>query len=82
MVVRSRERFLDYVFQITPETEITSQVQVSSSLEPGQWVTVEYRKDRSEHGPPAALRVVVPRYAIRRSSYQAASSVHSLYSSR
>ena len=24
MVVRSRERFLDYVFQITPETEITS----------------------------------------------------------
>lgn len=61
MVVRSRERFLDYVFQITPETEITSQVQVSSSLKPGQWVTVEYRKDRSEHGPPAALRVVVIR---------------------
>lgn len=61
MVVRSRERFLDYVFQITPETKITSEVQVSSPLEPGRWVTVEYRKDRSEPGPPAALRVVVIR---------------------
>lgn len=59
MVVRSRERLLDHVFRITPQTEITSQALVPPHLEPGQWVTVQYHNERTEHGPPAALRVVV-----------------------
>ncbi|MFQ5846168.1 MAG: hypothetical protein ACE5IQ_00675 [Candidatus Methylomirabilales bacterium] len=61
MVVRSQERLLDHVFQITPETEISSQAPVPASLEPGQWVTVQYQKEKSRPGPPAALRVLVIR---------------------
>lgn len=61
MVVRSRERLLDFVFQITPETEIASETVVPPALRPGQWVTVQYYEDRFEQKPPAALRVVVIR---------------------
>ena len=56
MVVRSRERLLDYAFRITPKTEVSS-----PALERGQWVTVQYRRDSATPGPPAALRVVVVR---------------------
>lgn len=59
MVVRSRERLLDFVFQITPKTKITSETVAPPSLELGRWVTVEYYKDQSRQTPPAALRVVV-----------------------
>ncbi len=58
-VVRSRERLIDHVFRITPETEITSQNVGPLPLETGQWVTVEYHKGGTRSGPPAALRVVV-----------------------
>ncbi|MFQ5989962.1 MAG: hypothetical protein ACE5K9_08610 [Candidatus Methylomirabilales bacterium] len=58
-VVRSRERLIDHVFRITPETEITSQAIGPLPLEPGQWVTVEYHKGGTQPGPPTALRVVV-----------------------
>lgn len=61
MVVRSSERLLDYVFLITLETEITSKSRVSPPLERGQWVTVVYRRESSDLGPPVALRVVVIR---------------------
>jgi hypothetical protein len=61
IVVRSRERLLDYAFRITPRTEITSPARGSASLETGQWVTVQYRRDSDKPGPPAALRVVVIR---------------------
>jgi len=59
IVVRSQERLLDYVFRLTSKTEITAQGPARRSLEPGQWVTVQYEKDRSADGPPAALRVQV-----------------------
>lgn len=61
MVVRSPELLLDHVFQITRETEVTAESRVSPSLERGQWVTVQYRKDTSDPGPPVAVRVVVIR---------------------
>lgn len=61
IVVRSQERLLDYVFRLTPKTEITTQGPAKRSLEPGQWVTVQYERDRSREGPPAALRVQVIR---------------------
>lgn len=61
MVVRSPELLLDHVFQITRETEVTAESPVSPSLERGQWVTVQYRKDTSDPGPPVAVRVVVIR---------------------
>lgn len=59
IVVRSRERLLDHVFRLTPQTEITSKASPPPVLEPGQWVTVQYHKDRTQVGPPEALRVVV-----------------------
>ncbi len=59
MVVRSPERLLDHVFQITGETEITTEASATPSLERGQWVTVQYREDRSDHRPPVAVRVVI-----------------------
>jgi hypothetical protein len=59
MVVRSPERLLDHVFQITRETEIATETPVSPSLERGQWVIVQYREDRSGPGPPVAIRVVI-----------------------
>ncbi|MFQ5802373.1 MAG: hypothetical protein ACE5JQ_05690 [Candidatus Methylomirabilales bacterium] len=58
-VVRSRERLIDHVFRITPKTEIASQASAPLPLEAGQWVTVEYFKDGTQPGPPAALRIVV-----------------------
>jgi hypothetical protein len=61
MVVRSPERLLDHVFQITRETEITAEDGMSPSLTRGQWVTVQYREDRSDQRPPVAVRVVVIR---------------------
>lgn len=61
MVVRSPERLLDHVFQITRETEITTEASVSPSLEPGRWVTVRYREDGADQGPPVAVHVVVIR---------------------
>jgi hypothetical protein len=61
IVVRSRERLLDYVFRLTPKTEITTEGPARRPLEPGQWVTVQYEKDRSTEAPPAALRVQVIR---------------------
>ncbi|MGH7370933.1 MAG: hypothetical protein ACREJL_08255 [Candidatus Methylomirabilales bacterium] len=61
IVVRSQERLLDYVFRLTSKTEIIAQGPARRSLEPGQWVTVQYEKDRSADGPPAALRVQVIR---------------------
>jgi hypothetical protein len=61
IVVRSQERLLDYVFRLTPRTEITAQGPAKRSLEPGQWVTVQYQRDESKQGPPAALRVQVIR---------------------
>ncbi len=61
IVVRSQERLLDYVFRLTPKTEITAQGPARRSLEPGQWVTVQYERERSREGPPAALRVQVIR---------------------
>lgn len=61
MVVRSRERLLDFTFQITPKTKIASETAAPPSLELGRWVTVEYYKNQSRQKPPAALRVVVIR---------------------
>jgi hypothetical protein len=61
IVVRSQERLLDYVFRLTPKTEITAQGPARRSLERGQWVTVRYERDRSTEGPPAAIRVQVIR---------------------
>ncbi len=61
MVVRSRERLLDFVFQITPETEIASETVMPPTLQRGRWVTVQYYEYRSEKKPPAALRIVVIR---------------------
>jgi hypothetical protein len=58
-VVRSRERLIDHVFRITPNTEITSKALSPLPLETGQWVTVEYHKDGTQPGPPTALRIVV-----------------------
>jgi len=61
IVVRSQERLLDYVFRLTPKTEITTQGPARRSLEPGQWVSVQYEQGRSKEGPPAAVRVQVIR---------------------
>jgi hypothetical protein len=61
IVVRSQERLLDYVFRLTPKTEITAQGPARRSLEPGQWVTIRFEQDQSKGGPPAALRVQVIR---------------------
>jgi hypothetical protein len=58
-IVRSRDRLIDHVFRITPATEIASETSVPLPLEAGRWVTVEYHKDGTRPGPPAALRVVV-----------------------
>ncbi len=58
-VVRSRERLIDHVFRITPNTKITSKALSPLPLETGQWVTVEYHKDGTQPGPPTALRIVV-----------------------
>ena len=61
MVVRSRERLLDHIFQITPKTEVTSEAPVPLDLELGQWVTVHYQNGKAEDGPPTALRVdIIP----------------------
>ncbi|MFQ5657572.1 MAG: hypothetical protein ACE5G5_08545 [Candidatus Methylomirabilales bacterium] len=61
MVVRSRERLLDHVFRITPQTQITSEAAVPLNLEVGQWVTVHYHDGKAEPRPPTALRVdVIP----------------------
>lgn len=61
MVVRSPERLLDHVFQITRETEITAEDGISPTLTRGQWVAVRYREDRSDQAPPVAVRVEVIR---------------------
>lgn len=61
IVVRSQERLLDHVFQVTRETEITGEASGSPSLEPGRWVTVRYREDGAAQGPPVAVRVFVIR---------------------
>ncbi len=59
VVVRSKDRLLDHVFQITTETEIDAGTAASKVLEPGQWVAVEYQRDATRSGPPVALRIVV-----------------------
>ena len=59
VVVRSRDRLIDHVFRITPDTKITSQALAPVALEAGQRVTVEYRRDGTQPGPPAARRIVV-----------------------
>lgn len=59
VVVRSRDRLIDHVFRITPDTKIMSQASGPLALEAGQRVTVEYRRDGPQSGPPAALRIVV-----------------------
>ena len=59
VVVRSRERLIDHVFRITPDTTITSRAMVSPALEAGQSVTVQFRRDGTHPGPPAALRIIV-----------------------
>lgn len=61
MVVRSPERLLDHVFQITRETEIAAEDGMSPALTRGQWVAVQYREDRSDQTPPVAVRVEVIR---------------------
>lgn len=59
VVVRSRERLIDHVFRITPSTRITSQAEVPPPLEAGQRVTVQFRRDGTHPGPPAALQIIV-----------------------
>lgn len=61
VVVRSTERLLDHAFQLTRETKITAEDGTPPSLQRGQWVTVQYREDKSDQGPPVAVRIFVIR---------------------